>query len=456
MEQNIKDAGNSVIEEEEKNILGINDEAGQKEVIAKKSPIIILISLFGLLLLIGIFYVGLKAISQKELPNEYQPPAQEIIDSTVVPPEPTLPLETKSSVVNQHSSVFSPEKYGFSEIMDLKAIGVKAKFPKNVSSSLREANFYVITASEGDAVSFALKIYDGGGRRAWFQKEYPLAKNYVMESFAGEGHSGYIAYAVKSEDLPGAYFYFTIINNKMLVVMGNNASSESVFFSEDLQKFKSFLSTIVLTSKQNVTLDDPNFSELYRWSDARKTVWEDANLGLKITTPEWTESRLLRDRDAEGKYTYTEWVRISPEVRTYDTPNSPAYMRRVEVTGGYLSPYYVEILPLRFEGESFSEVANELLISAGFCASEWKSSKENCTNPDFCYTKEEVIQNLTLERQIKIGDMDAQLRGIKQDFSSKYDCRSEGNIWLIKAKNGLFVSSNLSAENEGTMRLETL
>ena len=180
-----------------------------------------------------------------------------------------------------------------------------------------------------------MKDYDGGGRRTWFQKEYPWTKNYTNDTFVGTDHSGYIAYATKPEERPGAFFYFSAVSsNKMLIVAGSNFRDTNVFFAGDLEKFKSFLSTIELTSAQNVVLDSyPTFSELYRWSETRKTVWEDVNLGLKITTPEWTESRYNKGRDENGTLhkqvflTKLEVEKKSHDLRFLTLELSPSVMK---------------------------------------------------------------------------------------------------------------------------------
>lgn len=456
MEKNIEKEGEVLSQPSGRNSL--------KDVLQKKWLKIGLLCLLGLVLLAGVFYAGLKMASKKELSKDSRPSPQVTSNSSVTPTESLSSQEAEKPVVNQKTPVTSPEKYGFTKTLELNGIGVKAKFPQNVTVSLQEEGFYVIKASESDAVTFALKNYDGGGRRAWFQREYPWAKNYAMEPFTGAGHSGYIAYAVKPEDRPGAFFYFAVVNNKMLVVSGNNYISNnvnptlgntSVFFTTDIQKFKSFLSTIELTSSQNVALETyPQISDLYRWSNTRKTVWEDATLGLKITTPDWTESRYTRERDANGKFTYTDWARTYPEAKTYDSSYFSEKIKRVEVTGAYASSQYLSVLSLKYQGKSFSEVANELLIPAGFCTTEWKSSKAECTSSDFCYTKDEVVQNLIVKKQIKIGTLDAQLRNMNQDFSNKNDCRSE-DTWMIKAQNGQFVLSNILPDSE-TIKLESL
>ena len=354
--------------------------------------------------------------------------------------------------VYQETSVASPDKFGFTKIMEMKGIGVKAKFPQDVNVSLQQENFYVAKVGSNDTVTFALKDYDGTGRRTWFQKEYKYYKDYAFSPFNGVNHSGYIAHAKTSDNkYPGGYFYFTAINSrKILVIDGFNIINGTIFFGGNLDKFKSFLSTVELTTTQNIVLEDPKASDLYRWSDKRKVVWEDANLGLKITAPEWIESRGTTERDIEGKLIYTDWIKTYSEAKTYDSSYFSETIKRVDVIGKYLS-----ILPSKYDSKSFSDITSELLLPAGFCTTEWKNSKAECTGTEYsCYTRDEVIQNLIVKKQVKIGSLDAQLRNMNEGFSSTHDCRSE-DTWLIKGRNGWYIISNIFPDSE-TIRIEEL
>ncbi len=371
-------------------------------------------------------------------------------------PSPSPEQELKQGA-QQKATVYTPSEYGFTKTMELKAIGVKAKFPEHAKSSLFQEKFYVIKSGQDEA-TFSLKNYDGTGRRAWFQNNYPYAKNYVLEPFTGQGHNGYIAYAKLEKDLPGGFFYFSAINSTaMLVVNGSDyVDHQSVFFSHDLQRVKNFISTIELTALQNTKLSDLTISDLYRWADIRKTIWEDSSLGLKITAPEWVEMRYTKERDENGKYTFTDWSRAYPEAKIYENSDSKVtgYIKSISVTGAYTSSPNLNILSAAFIGKTFSDVVNEKLIPGGFCAQEWKNSKSECTDIHYCYTKEEVLNNLILKKQIKIGVLDAQLRSMNENFSSTNDCRSE-DTWLIKSSNGQYVVSSILPEG-GTFRLEKL
>lgn len=422
--------------------------------VSKNRVKVVFFVLTGIILLAGTFYLGMKTVSKKEIPTR----PQETSYPTGTPVSTPVSEKVVDLNVNPKTSVISPDKYGFTKTIELKGIGVKAKFPQNIGNvSLQEKDIYVIKSSDNDQVAFSLRNYDGGGRRAWFQKEYPWTKGdeYTMESFVGVNHSGYFAYTNKLENRPGMFFYFTAISsNKILVISAVNYINTSVFFGGDLEKFKSFLSTIELIFTQTVTLEPyPSVSDMFRWSETRKTVWEDVTLGLKITAPEWEESRYTRERDINGKNIYSDWTKSYPEAKTYDINYDSKYVKSVNVSAGF-SYNYLNILSTKYVGKSFSDIANELLIPAGFCATEWKNSKSECTSSNYCYTKDEVLQNLTLKSQIKIGTLDAQLRSMNEEFSNLNDCRSE-DTWLIIAKNGQFVSSSISPNGE-IVRLEAL
>lgn len=383
--------------------------------------------------------------------NQSNPQSQS--QQIVTPSASALPKAPKP-VSYQKTEATSPDQFGFTKLLKMKGIGVQAQFPQNVNLSFQQENFYVAKVGQ-DTVTFELKNYDGGGsRRAWFQKEYPYYKDYNLIMFNGGDHSGYIAYSKTPQgNNPGSYFYFTAVNsNKMLVIHGINYDGNA-FFGGNLDKFKSFLSTVELTAAQNIGFETfPQVSDLYRWSDTRKTLWEDANLGLKITVPEWIESRYAKEKDSEGKFPYTDWKRTYPEAKSYESSYFSENIKRIEVTGGYISSQTLSILSSKYQDKSFSEVASELLIPAGFCTTEWKNSKTECAGSEYCYTKDEVIKNLVVKKQIKIGTLDAQLRNMNQDFSIKNDCRAE-DIWLIKAKNSQFVLSDIFPDTE-TVRLE--
>ncbi len=421
-------------------------------------PKTILLGLAAFLIMIIGGGIGYYLATDNSKLSSLQEKNQPLIESTPTPTQSISTIPDSSQVLKpgiyQKTPVTSPDKYGFTKSVDLKGIGVKAKFPQDANVSLQQENFYVAKVGSNDTVTFALKDYDGTGRRAWFQKEYKFYKDYAFSPFNGINHSGYIVYSKTSDDKsPGGYFYFTAINSKkMLVIDGFNIIHGSIFFGGDLERFKSFLSTAKLTTTQNIMIEDFKVSDLYRQSDIRKTVWEDANLGLKISAPEWTESRNAFERDIEGKWIYTDWIRSYPEIETYGS--SGEYIKTVRFRGGY--DQYLSILSSKYQDKSFSDIANDLLIPAGFCKTEWKKTKSECEDPDadFCYTKEEVVNNLIVKKQIKIGTLDAQLRNMNQDFSYKHDCRSE-DTWLIKAKNGQVILTRISPDGQA-IRIEAL
>lgn len=427
-----------------------------------KESIVLLICL---LLLAIALYGGVQYKRQSTDPTNFLSDVGVILSLSPTP-SPTLPTGRRpESVEDLDNQIYPPTDYGFTQTITLEGIGVRGLFPPNTTVSLEQENLYVISASEADQVTFALKPYDGGGRRAWFQQEYPWASGYQTELFVDEGHSGYLAYAVRQEDIPGPFFYFTVIGDHVLVVSGANvisnnldpsADNTSVFFTSDIQKFKSFISVIeVVTPKLTELEPIPKMSDLFRWSDTRKTVWQDASLGIRVTAPEWTESRSTRGRDASGKFIYTDWTRSYPDARTDPIPYLSDTVLRTQVTGGYISSKFLTQLPIRFQGKTFTEVANEALIPGGFCASGWKSSKDQCDHPtNYCYTREEVVRNLTLKEETQIGSLYAQLRSMNRDFSNLNDCRSE-DVWLIRAANGQYITSEISPDAD-PIRLESL
>lgn len=420
----------------------------------KKRGLFIIIGITTLLLIVAGSYIISSKRDFQEQGTQSQTNATPPIP-TLSTTEPPASQEVVKPVTYQKTAVISPDKFGFTKLLEMKGIGVKAKFPQNVNLSFQQENFYVAKVGQ-DTVAFELKNYDGGGRRAWFQKEYPYYKDYPFVTFNGVNHSGYIAYSKTSQDSdPGSYFYFTAVSSKkMLVIHGtNDINGTGIFFGGNLDKFKSFLSTLELTSTQDIVLETyPKSSDAYRWSDTRKAVWEETTLGLKITTPEWTESRYPGERDVEGKFAYTDWARTYPEAKTYDSSYFLESIKRVEVTGAYISSQHLSILSSKYQGKSFSDVVNELLIPAEFCTTEWKSSKTECASSYYCYTEDEVVQNLIVKKKVKIGTLDAQLRSMNQDFSNKNDCRAK-DTWLIKAKNGQFVLSDISPD-AGAIRVE--
>ena len=99
-------------------------------------------------------------------------------------------------------------------------------------------------------------------------------------------------------------------------------------------------------------------------------------------------------------------------------------------------------------------MANSILPGAGSCSQSWKNSKSECgeIHPDYCYTKDEVVQSLLLKQTASFGPSTGQLRSIRADFNYKRDCRAEDE-WLIKAKNGRFVVSSI-LDNDETIWLE--
>lgn len=404
-----------------------------------------------LILIITIIFVSITAwlyVSNKAVIQS--PPIQLPISPTLT----SLPTETQETIQEPQAVVhamYSPEKYGSTNRLEMKGVGINALFPDNVTLTIQEKNMYVAKVNENDTVTFRLLDHNNEGRRAWFLKEYPFAEKYQIESFEGTGASGYIAYARLPEDSPGGFFFFTNLNSqKMLVINGfNYLGGSSVFFGADIEKFKSFISTVKFIPIQTITLETHSVGNLYRWSDTRKTLWADVALGIKLTSPEWAEFRQATSQyDLNGKIIYSsDWFRTTPDIRAYSDKDDPSIQKRIDILGTY-GPYTnLAILSTEYSTKTFQEIVTEKLLPAGFCATEWKTTKASCTNPDYCYTKEEVLKNLIVKKELQLGELTAQLRGMNTAFSEKNDCRAQ-DTWLIRGTNGQYMTSGVSPDSK--------
>lgn len=336
-------------------------------------------------------------------------------------PEPELAQITPTQVK-------PPETFGYTDPTDLYGIGARASFPKGVTVSYYDpALSYTATMGKYDTVNFNLQDYSGGGRRDWFLANQGWPNN-TFEPFVANTHSGYVSYHRDSDGKIGAFFYFTVVgSNKMLLVTSYNNTNSVYFFASDLERFKSFLSTVQITEPDLGSVDPSRKQEsgvLRRWSDVRQTVWENFDLGLKITTPEWLEYRFSEDE---------EWKRL---VQSAQVSGSA-----VSITDVMTYPN-LKILDDEYIGKSFDRVVEGILPGAGFCVTEWKESKTACEGFTYCYTRDEVAQNFILKETTVIGSFQAQRWMLRADFSQTNDCRAE-DVWLIMAKNGRFVATNV-------------
>jgi len=404
---------------------------------------IILFVLFETVLLTLVFYAGIKLSVKKEI-------SQSIPSPTFAPtPSPEGTEEEQIVVSPAITKVTPPATFGYTKIIDLPGIGIRALFPPNTRISYSDpSTHYIASAGPYDTVSFTIKDYSGGSRRSWFRENYGWPNN-LFESFSAKNHSGYISYFKDQNGNPsGPFFYFSLIRpNKMLVVESSNSTSSNYFFATNIVKFKSFLSTIQIITPNPQGVQRPDQFKIesnQRWSEIRKTVWEREDLGLRVTAPEWIESRYITKMNEDGTWTYSPWVRIYPEAKTEGN--------QLIISGLIFGGTSLRFLDAKYTGKSFNEVVNEILPGAGFCSTGWKISKSECTNPDYCYTKDEVIKNLILRKTAKFGPYTGQLRGINSAFSQKRDCRGE-DIWLIQARGGQFVLSTIYPDGE-TIRLE--
>lgn len=417
------------------------------------APIYLLI---GILILVGAvggaYYFGLnqnRQTSQSISENANT----ESIPSAIESQNSPSPLATSKSDVTQ-TKVNPPEQYGFTKVIDLPVIGVKAKFTED-SKAFLESDKYYFVGINSDGIAISLEVYDGGGRRAWFQKRYG---NYAdtFEPFSTIGHSGYIAYLKNGidKDHKGFFYYFTAISSsQMLLVQGYNSVDGDKYFGEDLNKFKSFISTVELTNKVISPNSEIKNSDLFKWSDNRKILWEDSLLGLKITGSEWVDYRTTNGRNVDGSWNFTEWNRNYLVAKTFQSTFYSRKVENVSIQVGYGSPNFLNIFTENYQNQEFSYVVYDMLLPGGFCSQEWKESKDQCGDVAYCYTKDEVIKNLELIKSQKIGSLDVQLRSIDKNFDFQMDCRGN-DTWLIKAKNGQFVASNIYPDSE-ILKLES-
>ena len=192
--------------------------------------------------------------------------------------------------------------------------------------------------------------------------------------------------------------------------------------------------TNITTIEKSNPTQQPD-ADTVRYSEERIVLWEDANLGLRVTAPEWIEYRYAIEKQNNGTWKYSEWRReYSQGMFYYGVRNAFGNIT------GHFGPlnWGFEILNEKYTNKSFEEVAHESLLSAGYCSTSWRETKSECINQAFCYTKDEVIKNLILRKTGKFGPYSAQLWGINKSFSDQMDCRGE-NTWLIQAKGGVHV-----------------
>ncbi len=416
------------------------------------------------LMLSGAFYTGIWMSSKGE---NVRYTTVETAGGNSPSPSPTLVANysNNSEIVGLTSwpkpKVTPPTTFGYTKIIDLPGIGVRASFPESVNIAYTDATKgYKALITARDYVDFVLYDYAGGGRREWFKKKYELTdpQNYVDEAFSSNNHSGYIHYG---RTLDGnaccTFYYYTVVkSDKMLVVMGNSmglTTKDGYFFGHSLDKFRSFLSTLEIMSTDHAGIDRPDQKKIadeamMRSSNIRKTIWENSGVGFRITAPEWIESRRPIKFNDDGTIEYSDWIRSNPEIveTQYDYPKKTVDSVMEQTSGGILG-----FLGSEYTNRSFDYVIEDLLFPAGYCSTAWETVSE-CTLDEYCYTKDDVMNNLFLTKTEKFGPYTGQLRNIKEDFSNKYDCRG-GAMWLIKGKDGQFIISNIYPDSE-IVRLE--
>lgn len=391
-------------------------------------------AIFGIIFVgvaVGYWYGTRQAVTPTPISQTPQiPETPETPPATEPGPEKVTPTQVKP-----------PKTFSYTKPTDLYGIGVRASFPEGITISYYDpVSSYTATMEEHDSVSFHLEDYSGGGRRDWFLANHGWPDN-TFEPFATNSHSGYISYYRDSDGkIGGPFFYFTVArSDKMLLITSYNNTNSVYFFANDLERFKSFLSTVQIIEPDLGSVDPSRKREggtLRRWSDVRQTVWERSDLGLKITTPEWLEYRFSEEE---------EWRRMVQEAQVSgDT---------IRITDVMTYPH-LDILGDEYIGKSSKQVVEGVLPGAGFCTREWKEAKTDCEGPESCYTRDEVVRNFILKETTVIGLLQAERWALRADFSWKNDCRSQDE-WLIQAKNGRFIVTDIYPEGEFT-RVESL
>lgn len=404
-----------------------------------------IILLIGVIVVVGLV-IGGSYYLEKNKPSVGPTPTQISISSSTAPSQipPMSPIVSQKESTSPQSNIKSPQTYGYTKLIELPGIGVRAYFPEGVKITYENSvQEYSVSIGGLDSATFTLKDYAGGGRREWFQKYYGYKQN-IFEAFTASTHSGYMSYFKDSSGkVIAPSFYFAVIGtNKMLVITGNASNPGQYFFGGSLDKMRSFLSGVQITHADNKNTD-PNETtqpETERSSDKRKVVWDNSSLGLRVTAPEWIESRIRKKLNSDGTWEYGEWIRTVPEVKS-DQPN------QFYITGYFFGGSILTILDTKYTGKSFNYVADDFLFPAEFCTTGWSLSKSECMNPSYCYTKDEVVKNLFVKKTAKFGPYTGQLRALNAAFSQQMDCRAEDE-WLIQAKGGQFVSSTIPSSGE--------
>ena len=412
---------------------------------------IILLILAGVAILSGTFYAGMKFSTKREDSKVAVPKTVEQLTPTPTTSTLTNNDETSRPVTPLKPNVTAPATFGFIKTIDLPGIGVRASFPENTKISYFDPKTSYSANLPDSWLNFSIYDYQGGSRRSWFRDNIGRPES-TFEAFGANNHQGYLSISKDSSGNIYDLYYFAVVGtNKMLVVQYGTGVD-----SQKLDKFKSFISTlqIIGPNLQGIERQDQAKFETQRWSDIRKMVWERLDLGLRVTTPEWIESRIPKSKKDDGTWEYSEWSRIYPEAKTSRFAYGGEETDGVVITGLFFGGTHLAFLNSKYTGKNFNEVINSLLPGAGFCSIEWKNSKSECGDiyPDYCYTKDEVIQSLVLKRTGKFGPYSGQLRGINASFSQRRDCRGE-DIWLIQAQGGQFVLSTIYPDSE-TIRLE--
>ncbi|MCL5091118.1 MAG: hypothetical protein M1514_03855 [Patescibacteria group bacterium] len=374
------------------------------------------------------------------------------------------PKASDNSTALPQTKITPPASFGYTKLIDLPGIGVRALFPPEVeiTYSNPQESYFVNKPQKTDwnCLSFNLKGYYSGGRREWFNNNY-YVMNPIFEPFSASSHNGYIVYTKNANgsiaDNFDFYYISAIGTQKMLVVSGSNSNEklcEDLDFQKNLDKFRSFVSgiQIIFPNSQGVSRSDQSQigADLVRYAEKRVNLWENVELGLRITGPEWIESRIFTKINEDGTKEYSPW---SKKTLKAEKVESSTKGETWDVGTGILFDYeWLSLLDSKYNDKSFDEVNREVLPGTGFCGEDWKNDKADCSFSEYCYTKNDVINNGQIVKTTNFGPYSGQLRGLKTGFELKMDCRGS-NEWLIKAKGGRYVLSTITPDGN-LVRLE--
>lgn len=410
--------------------------------------ILFVISLSFNLLLASIYLSDRR--STKPLPVTPTPTVKPVLSPT--PPSISEESELTSTGSSLAAKLTPPANFGFTKLIDLPGIGVRAKFPSDVEIKYSEPNSsYQVSRTitrQGKQIpayiDFSLSAYSGSSRRQWFQNRY--GNNFTFQPFNNQNQSGYLAIG---KDSYSQHYYFALKNPQQIIVI----TGFSDFFN-NLDSFKSFISTVGFLAPNPTSISradqQPAASDMLKTSGNRKTIWQNDEYGIKISVPETIEYRVVTDWTDLSNMAYSEWRKYdSFSVNPIQNYNNNIFSSAISLPGmgGIGSPSFggdiFFFLP-QYQQLSPESAVKTTLLGAGFCSYEFKETKSSCQDPTFCYTKSEVQNSFYLKNQKSFAGMAGYQWAIKADFDSKNDCRSsEQTYWIVKGKNSKIFATTI-------------